>query len=81
VLAILLAVVMPSLAYLLRVLRIATELGPASVRSTAVFVAWVCGLGYVFIHLYREITEISDESSKQSVDDDTTDAADENQPV
>lgn len=81
VIAILLAVVVPSLAYLLRVLGIATELGPAGVRSIAVFATWVCGLGYVFLHLYREITEITDELPKRSVDDDATDAADENQPV
>jgi hypothetical protein len=81
VIAILLAVVVPSLAYLLRVLGIATVFGSAGVRSTAVFAAWVCGLSYVFLHLYREIMEISDESPKRSVDGDTTDAADENQPV
>ena len=81
VIAILLAVVVPSLAYLLRVLGLATEFGSARVRLIAVFAAWVCGLTYVFLHLYREITEITDESPKRSVDDDTTDAADENKPV
>lgn len=81
VIAILLAVVVPSLTYLLRVLEIATEFGPAGVRSTAVFVAWVCGLSYVFLHLYREITKLSNESPKPSVEDNTTDTSDENQPV
>ncbi|GAB6878357.1 hypothetical protein JCM17823_06310 [Halorubrum gandharaense] len=79
VIAILLAIVVPSLAYLLRVLGLAPEIGPAGVRSIAVFVAWVFGLGYVFLHLYREITEVSDELPKRPVDDDATDASDENQ--
>lgn len=79
--AIFLAFVVPSLAYLFQVLGLATEFGSARVRSIAVFAAWVCGLSYVFLHLYQEISEVSDESPKRSVDNDTTDTVDKNQPV
>jgi hypothetical protein len=81
VVAILLAVVVPSLAYLFRVLGITIEIGPAWVRPAAVFAAWLCGLGYVFIHLYREITALSDESPTPPPEKEKNDASDGDQPV
>ncbi|MFC7164997.1 hypothetical protein [Halospeciosus flavus] len=81
VVAILFSVVVPSIAYLFRVLEVATELGPVWIRPTAVFAAWLGGLGYVFIHLYREITAQSDESLTPALEKETQDTSDENQPV
>lgn len=81
VIAILLAVVVPLLSYLFQELEIAIEIGPAWARPATVFAAWLCGLGYVFLHLYREITEVSDESPEPSSGEYKSESSDENQSV
>lgn len=81
VVAIALTVVVPSLAYLLRILEVAPKVGPLWVQPVSVFVVWLGGLGCVFAHLYLEITTEPDGLTQQSSDSGDTDTPEENRSM
>jgi len=81
VVAIALAVVVPSLAFLLRILEVAPEVGPSWVQPVSVFVVWLGGLGYVFAHLYSEITTEPNGLPQQSSDSGDTDTPGEHRSM